>query len=148
MPRIYTTVPLSERFAAKVAKLPSGCWRWTGFIDKGGYGRIQEGRRSGAVLYAHRIAYEQVHGAVPEGCELDHLCRNRWCCNPDHLEAVSHRVNVLRGYAPTIQIHRSTTCSRGHEWNEENTYYIKGYPGKRQCRACKRERRARAKAND
>ena len=123
----------------------SQCWRWIGFIDKAGYGRISVGGRAGEVGYAHRVSYEFVHGPIPEGLVLDHLCRNRWCCNPEHLEAVRQRENFLRGVHPYVAIHQSGRCARGHERNAENTYYRKDRPGHWLCRACKNERRRAAR---
>ena len=140
----YVQTPLAERFASKVEVLPDGCWRWTGFTDKAGYGRLKMGGRSEPVGYAHRIAYQLHIGPIPEGAELDHLCRNRWCCNPEHLEAVSHRVNVQRGESPTVVAQRTGRCRRGHEVNETNTYFRKSTGAVVYCRVCRREKRRRA----
>jgi hypothetical protein len=79
----------AERFWARVEKAEDGCWEWTRGHLPAGYGQL--GR-----CYTHRIAYELAHGPIPEGLEIDHLCRNRGCCNPDHLEAVTHHENTLR----------------------------------------------------
>lgn len=117
-----------ERFWSKVEKT-DGCWRWQGTIDPStGYGRI---RILGRDVYAHRLAYEQVIGPIPEGLVIDHLCRVRSCVNPEHLEPVTRGENVRRG---TRLI---THCPQGHPYDEKNTLL---YKGKRQCRACKRER--------
>lgn len=137
-----------ERFWRKVDKRPSGCWLWTGHVDTRGYARLRAGGRNSVVLYAHRWSYEMAHGPIPEGYEVDHLCRVRACVNPAHLEAVPHLVNALRGQAPTVVVHLSGKCSRGHERNEENTYWRKDRPGKWNCRACRRERRARARLSE
>ena len=138
--RSYRVSPIEDRMRDKILVTPDGCWRWIGFIDKAGYGRINGGRRGSPVLYAHRVAYELHKGAIGERLELDHLCRNRWCCNPDHLEPVTHQTNVLRGIAPAIVLHRSGKCSRGHERNEVNTYCTKGRTV--HCRICRREKRS------
>lgn len=70
------------------------CWVWRGFTSPDGYGRMKV---AGRCVSVHRLSYELHRGPIPPGKELDHLCRNRACANPEHLEAVSHRVNVLRG---------------------------------------------------
>jgi len=137
--------PIEERFSEKVKILPDGCWQWIGRIDKAGYGRLRGIGRSSPVLYAHRFAYEQRYGPIPEGAEIDHLCRRRWCCNPEHLEAVPHRVNVIRGEAPLIKVHISGKCARGHEVNEQNAYFRKDRPTRWNCNVCRRERRAARK---
>jgi hypothetical protein len=94
---------LEERFWSKVDKngpVPEcrpdlgPCWIWLAYVDPGGYGRFS---RFGKSDYAHIVAYELVNGVIDPGLERDHLCRNRACPNPSHLEAVPHRVNTLRG---------------------------------------------------
>jgi len=107
------------------------CVEWEGYRNSDGYGRC---RYKGKVRNAHSAAYEEVNGPVPEGLELDHLCRNRGCVNPDHLEAVTHAENMKRG-ANTGK--RVPYCKHGHEFTNENTYI---YPatGKRACRECRR----------
>ena len=76
------------------------CWRYSGYIDRKGYGIIKSKIRPARL--AHRISYEIAHGPVPPGLELDHLCRNKWCINPDHLEAVTHTENMQRGAVTTL----------------------------------------------
>lgn len=87
-----------ERFWAKVDR-SGDCWRWTGALARGGYGFAVVGSRDDPQRYrnAHRFAYELSVGPIPEGLELDHLCRNRRCVNPAHLEPVTHSENMRRG---------------------------------------------------
>ena len=124
---------LIQRWAAKV-RLPDtseGCWIWTAARQKGGYGSIGSGL--GSTILAHRYAYQLFVGDVPDGMELDHLCRNTACVNPNHLEAVPHRVNMLRSEAPPGHHARKTHCKNGHPFDEANTYR-RGVG--RACRAC------------
>ena len=125
---------LSERLLAKVDKSGS-FWTWTGHIDQGGYGRFQLNNRW---RFAHRVAYETLSGPIPDGMDLDHLCRVRHCVNPDHLEAVSHRENVLRGEGLAARQARTTHCPKGHPYSEESTRH---YAGRRFCRECNRLRK-------
>lgn len=115
------------------------CIVWTGKIDRAGYGHMQV---DGKTRMAHRVAYESVHGPIPEGMEIDHLCRNRPCINAAHLEAVTPTVNVLRSSSPTLtkaRFSQRTHCRNGHEYSLENTRFRieKGYLG-RVCKACER----------
>lgn len=146
---VYRT--LDERFHAKIEKLESGCWRWTAHIGSHGYGMIHTGPPRLRLIVAHQAAYELYRGPVPEGLVLDHLCRNRWCVNPDHLEPVTEQENIMRGQAPCILIHLSGCCMRGHEMVPENTYIDKN--NHRYCRTCqiechKRQRRERREAKE
>lgn len=132
MPRTYTTTPPEERFWGKVNLLaPNGCWEWTKCLNKDGYGRFMVVK--GTVVLAHVWAWEWLNQPVPDGMELDHLCRNHSCVNPAHLEPVTHRENMRRGYWAT-----KTECDQGHAYTEENTYIRRD--GTRDCRACNRER--------
>ena len=112
------------------------CWIWTAATAQG-YGRINAGGR-GVPLQAHRVAYELLVGPIPEGLELDHLCRDRRCVNPQHLEPVTHRENLLR--APSSN-GRKERCKRGHEFDAENTIRRTRAEGGRECRRCKEARR-------
>jgi len=80
--------------------------------NKNGYFRVTIARQH---FYAHRLAYERARGPIPDGLVIDHLCRNRWCCNPDHLEAVTNEENILRGFSPPAQNARKARCPNNHE---------------------------------
>lgn len=131
---------LSDRFWPKVSKDADGCWLWTACLNKAGYGKIGAGGGKTGWRLAHRVSYEMRHGPVPDGLELDHLCRVRRCVNPDHLEPVTQRVNLMRGVSPPAQCARKTHCDYGHEFTPENTYIWRNKM--RQCRIC-RDRRNR-----
>ena len=127
-----------------------GCWEWQGGRTSLGYGRVFIG--GGKVGYVHRMAYAAAKGgSLDPATPLDHLCRNTICCNPSHLEAVTHRINVLRGLSPAAHNAVKTHCHQGHEFTAENTYE---WGGKRHCRECRRatsteyarQKRARARA--
>jgi hypothetical protein len=120
-----------DRLMARVVITERGCWQWTGAKTPGGYGVIGVGKRARVV---HRVAYETLVGIVPVGLELDHLCRNRACANPSHLEPVTRLENVRRGLNGPGS-HR-THCIHGHEYTPENTVIKKR--GTRECRACTR----------
>ncbi len=131
-PTDWRGIPLIRRFALQVTVLSSGCWRWTGAISKNGYGVIARDRR---LVGAHRASYELFNQPIPVGFEIDHLCRNRWCVNPDHLESVNHSVNVIRGESPPAKQRRSGFCVRGHPMSVENRDFKK-----RRCKVCEREK--------
>lgn len=92
-------IPLRQRFIIKVVEEKSGCWRWLGKIHKNGYGQINAGGKYGKILWAHRVSFGLFIGPIPAGKEIDHLCRNKWCVNPMHLDPVTHRKNILRSVA-------------------------------------------------
>lgn len=115
----------------------SGCWEWQGAITSSGYGTWWVNKR---LTPAHRVMYERHKGAIPEGLDLDHLCRNRKCVNPDHLEPVTRQENWRRGIAGQWQTIK-TECPKGHPYNARNTRYTK--QGWRVCRVCDAIRAAR-----
>jgi hypothetical protein len=107
-----------------------GCWQWTG-TSWAGYGRMWDDRTK-AMVNVHRIAYELFIGPIPPGHEIDHLCRNPGCCNPEHLEAVNHQTNIKRGKQGS-----KIACIYGHDWsNPYNAGTAKN--GRRYCRECRR----------
>lgn len=125
------------RFISKIAVQDDGCWLWTSSLQYKGYGTFWGGEGS---VYAHRWAYEHSVGAVPDGLELDHLCRVRACVNPGHLEAVTHAENCRRRPLGPIP----ATCKRGHDLSGENLFF--NTYGYRMCRACTRETQRAARA--
>jgi hypothetical protein len=135
-----------ERFWERVDRSagPQQCWPWTGSRNWLGYGRAKvRGRHSNA----HRIAYLLAGRPIPAGFQVDHLCRVRACCNPQHLEAVPARENVLRGEAPSAQNASKTHCSRGHSFEGSNLVVTKSKNQRyRECRTCQRERVRRYRA--
>lgn len=126
------------RLMSYVLKQPNGCWEWTGSITPKGYGEL---RWNGRAQRAHRVAYALLKGALFRGLTIDHLCRNRACVNPDHLEQVEHRVNLLRGQTITARNAAVTHCPQGHDYSPENTYTPP--TGGRHCRICRAEARRR-----
>jgi hypothetical protein len=140
---------LPARFREKFYKAESGCWIWIGAKSREGYGffHLPSPRR---LVRAHRFAWENTlgHGPIPQGKQLDHLCRVPSCVNPDHLEVVTPRENTLRGKtAPAANILK-TECPKSHPLTGSNLYTSPD--GRRRCRECRRgkdqARRAHARA--
>lgn len=98
---------------------PQGCWVWTGPTSRFGYGYFHVSRRY-ATARTHRVSWELLRGRIPDGLQLDHLCRNRACVNPDHLEVVTDRVNILRGVSPPAINARKRHCLKGHDLDIRN----------------------------
>lgn len=115
---------------------PGSCWTWNAGTNGDGYGTfgLTLAPHTYKAVGAHRLVYEALVGPIPAGMEIDHLCRNRRCVRPDHLEAVSHRVNVLRSDGPAALAARRTACPRGHAYDRiESGKY-------RRCGQCVRDR--------
>jgi len=123
-----------QRFWSKVNKTDT-CWLWTACIQTGGYGLSWYNGRN---VLAHRLSYELLKGEIPKGLTIDHLCRVRHCVNPDHLEVVTNKENVLRGEGLSAINSRKTHCKRGHPLSGDNLY--RHPKGERHCRACKKLR--------
>jgi hypothetical protein len=125
------------------------CWLWTGTITGTGYGKFHmQDQGKMRQLPAHRLTYQALRGPIPEGLDLDHLCRVRKCVNPWHAEAVSRRINVLRGVGLTAQNAAKTHCPQGHAYTDGNIYRIAG--NGRRCKLCQKARavRSRGRANE
>lgn len=149
MKAVVTRLRLTKRqlekfwaFVQKPADDQDACWTWQGMTTANGYGRISFALAYGQhvrEIRAHRVAYILTHGSVSPDLVIDHLCRNRLCVNPAHLEAVTDRVNILRGAGLAAQYAARTHCARGHDlMDPANT---RTDPDRsRKCRACERLR--------
>ena len=124
-------------YLARTTIAENGCWLWNGSLS-GGYGNVGVG---GKVLKLHVLSYENAYGPVPDGLELDHKCRNRRCWNPDHVEPVTHAVNMQRG-AHALK----TVCKSGHPYDEINTRLYRGHRYCRECMRIDRRRRRQLRA--
>jgi hypothetical protein len=136
---------LPGRFWSKAAPQGGGCWIWRAAMS-GGYGVYVVDSR---MFRAHRVAYEALIGPIPDGLQLDHLCRNRGCVNPLHTEPVTQIENIRRGEAGVpsgAQQRAKTHCPQGHQYNPENTYVRKN--GHRLCRPCNAEAQRRYRSRN
>lgn len=141
-----------ERFWAKVKKTEGGCWLWIASCGYNGYGQFFPVK--GTRVYAHRFSYEIHKGEIPDNREVDHICNQRACVNPEHLRLLTHRENCRRGTAGQKckeRFQKITHCPHGHEYTPENTAWWKqGELKARRCKTCEgirgRERRKHIKA--
>lgn len=140
----YKPTHVMTRIMNKVTITDSNCWEYSGTIAHG-YGKIGIGYRkdrSTRTVPVHRVTYKYLMGEIPDGLDIDHLCRNRACCNPLHLEPVTRSVNILRGLIPIIggkHNKEKIVCSNGHPFDSKNTY-IHPVNGRRHCRICRNGR--------
>ncbi len=120
-----------ERFTNFITENPkTGCWEWTGCVNRDGYGKFWDGKKE---VGCHRWSYENFIAPIPNQLQIDHLCRVRHCANPDHLELVTSRENTRRGLGIAALHAKKTHCPQGH------LYDAKNYKGARICRRCCRE---------
>lgn len=122
-----------DRFWSKVEKTDT-CWNWTACKNNTGYGLFSI---NNMMILSHRFSYELHKGKIPIGLEIDHLCRNRLCCNPDHLEAVTGKENIMRGDTGKAFGQRQkfkTHCPKGHPYSGDNLYIKPN--GQRNCKEC------------
>lgn len=119
------------RFLTKIKINKKGCWEWQAGKNKNGYGKFYFNKKTYA---AHRFIFEYYHGQICPDLTIDHLCRNTYCVNTNHLEQVSVRINTLRGIGPTAVNARKTHCIHGHEFNKINTRIT--LEGFRACKTC------------
>jgi hypothetical protein len=113
----------------------TGCTLWLKHLAPNGYGTVAVG---GRVRYAHRVAFELAKGPIPSGLQIDHLCRVRSCINPQHLEAVTQKVNWFRGFSPPALNAKKTHCRRGHLL--DSRHFVYGKARGRYCSTCNRDR--------
>lgn len=138
-------VPAVDRFAEKIALTESGCIEWLAGDNGVGYGLFYIGEGTAGRAYAHRWSYEYHVGPIPDGLHLDHLCRNRRCVNPEHLEPVTLRENLLRGVSPAARNAQKTHCPAGHPLAGANVYR-NPTKNERRCRECMRQQANQRKA--
>lgn len=126
-----------DNFWSKVDKTDT-CWNWKGTKNPDGYGLFRVDKIK---VGSHRFSYELHKGKISKGFVIDHLCRNRSCVNPDHLEVVSNKENILRGISQSATNAKKTHCKHGHILSGDNLiiYFYKGKKH-RYCKICSREK--------
>lgn len=135
MPKgVYGRPSVLYRLFSGMSVSKDKCWVWSRAPGPSGYGSF----RWRGNMRPYKVTYELLIGPVPRGLELDHLCRNKLCCNPDHLEPVTHKENILRGQSPAAINAKKTHCPSGHKYSKENTIVL--FNSKktkiRRCRTC------------
>ena len=135
----YSPPTVGQYIEANTARV-GGCLEWTGAFLSNGYGSV--GIRSFDQSLAHRLAYEEYVGPIPDGLQIDHLCRNRACVEPSHLEVVTQQENMRRGLQSRLINGMDDKCLYGHPYTPENTYRNPNRPSHRSCRECSRIRGA------
>jgi hypothetical protein len=135
--------PVAKKFWSHVQKTER-CWLWVGVRSSDGYGRFEiRNHQVSKVFKAHQMSWILLRGPVPDGLQLDHLCRVRHCVNPDHLEPVTMAENIRRGISPWGLNAQKTHCPRGHELMGPNLYVTPG--GGRSCKTCRRDQTRRCR---
>jgi len=128
---INFTIKSLRRFFEKIDDTKGNCWLWTASKNRDGYGMV---RLDGKNRSAHRVSFEIFVTDIPNYLMIDHLCRNRGCVNPEHMELVTNKENIFRGVGIAVTNSKKTKCHRGHNFTDENTFISK--IGSRNCRKC------------
>lgn len=132
-----------ERFHEKYFVHPvSGCWLWTASLSRTGYGQISEGPPTYRTLKSHRVAYEHFVGLIPFDLVVDHMCNQPRCVNPEHLQLLTRRQNIMRSNHPLIVAQWLNQCPRGHDLSDPDNVYLRPKGG-RMCQVCVRMRSKR-----